>query len=97
MVFTETNTSATTVELEAQRTMVGNYYASICAPSCTAPTTSGNLSITAWEKDTGFANLTTTATVDESGMATPAIGLSNATALAAGNISESLWFKVSHG
>ena len=96
VVFTATNTSATTVELEAQRTMAGSYFADLCAPACTNPTGQGNLSITAWEKDTGFANLTTTASVYENGIATPAVGLLNASAQASGNISESLWLKVQH-
>jgi len=96
VVFTETNTSATTVQLEAQRTMVTDYYASLCSPTCSSPTSQGNLSITAWEKDTGFANLTTTATVYESGSAVPAVGLANASTRAAGNISESYWLKAQH-
>jgi hypothetical protein len=97
VVFTATNTSTTTVELEAQRTMVGDYYATLCSPTCAAPTAQGNLSITAWEKDTGFANLTTTASVYESGTAVPAVGLMNDSARVAGNISESVWLKVQHG
>jgi hypothetical protein len=97
VVFTATNTSITTVELEAQRTMVGDYYATLCSPTCSAPTAQGNLTITAWEKDTGFANLTTTAFVYESGVAVPAVGLLNDSAQVSGNISESIWLQAQHG
>ena len=97
VVFTATNTSATTVALEAQRTMVGDYYASLCSPNCASPTAQGNLSITGWEKDTGFANLTTAADVFESGTAVPAVGLINDSARVSGNISESVWLKAQKG
>ncbi len=96
VIFTATNTSATTVALEAERTMAGSYYADLCTPTCTHPTGQGNLSITAWEKDAGFANLTSAATVYEQGVASPAIGLINASTQASGNISESLWLKIQH-
>ncbi|HEY6238471.1 MAG TPA: hypothetical protein VIZ68_04725 [Thermoplasmata archaeon] len=90
VVFTATNTSATTVMLEAERTMAGSFYADLCSPSCTNPAAQGNLSIVGWEKDAGFANLTTTGTVYENGTPFPAVGLLNASAQADGNISERL-------
>jgi len=90
VVFTATNTSTTTVMLEAQRTMVGSFYADLCAPNCASPTARGNLSIVGWEKDAGFANVTTLGTVYVNGSAVPAVGLLNASAQASGNISEKL-------
>ena len=97
VVFTATNTSTTTVELEAQRTMVGDYYATLCSPTCSLPTAQGNLTLTAWESDAGFANLTTNASVYESGVAVPAVGLLNDSAQVSGNISESVWLQAQHG
>lgn len=98
VVFTATNTSATTVALEAQRTIVGSYFADLCAPTCSNPTSGhGNLSVVAWEKDAGFANLTTTASVYENGTAVAAVGLLNASAQVAGNVSEQLSVSVASG
>ena len=91
VIFTATNTSATTVALEAQRTLMGSYYAELCSPNCSNPSAVyGNLSVVGWERDAGFANLTTTASVYENGSAVPAVGLSNASAQISGNISEQL-------
>ena len=98
VVFTATNTSPTTVALEAQRTIVGSYFADLCAPNCSNPSTGhGNLSVVAWEKDAGFANLTTTASVYTNGSAVPAVGLLNASAQISGNISEQLSASLSTG
>jgi hypothetical protein len=98
VVYTATNTSATTVELEAQRTMAGSYVAQLCAPSCANPSTGqGNLSITGWEKDVGFANLTTTAQVTVNGSSQPAVGLANASTQVSGNLTEKLGFMYTAG
>lgn len=98
VVFTATNTSSTTVALEAQRTIVGSYFADLCAPNCASPTTGhGNLSVVAWEKDAGFANLTSAASVYENGTAVPAVGLLNASAQVAGNVTEQLSASLSSG
>lgn len=91
VVVTATNTSSTTVALEAQRTLLGSYYAQLCAPACAGTNSShGNLSVVGWEKDAGFANLTTSASVFVNGSAVAAIGLTNASAQASGNITELL-------
>ncbi len=91
VVYTATNTSSTTVAVEAQRTILGSYYAELCDPNCVTPSVAyGNLTVVGWEKDAGFANLTTTATVTSNGSNVPAVGLVNASARIAGNISETL-------
>ncbi len=92
VIFTATNTSATTVMLEAQRTMAGSFSAQLCAPGCTNATAQGTLSISGVETDAGFANLTTAATVDENGSPVAAVGLLNAHSQSSGNISEALQY-----
>lgn len=94
VIFTATNTSATTVELEAQRTMAASLYAQYCQPNCSSPNVFGNLSVTGWEKDVGFANFTTQSSVTEMGSAVPAVGIVNASATTSGNLSESLRLSV---
>ena len=94
VVYTATNTSSSTVALEAQRTVAGSYYASLCSPNCSSAIGQGNLSIVGWETDTGFANLTTNASVLVNGSAVAAVGLLNASARSAGNISELFWFSL---
>jgi hypothetical protein len=89
VVFTATNTSNTTVELEAQRTMAASLFANYCSPSCTSPTTTGNLSIRGQETDTGFANVSTNAQVYENGTATSAVGLDNASSSGSATLNES--------
>lgn len=90
VVFTATNTSNTTIELEVQRAMLATYHASLCAPNCSSPTLQGNLSVKGWEKNAAFANLTTTAQVHENGTAAAALGILNASSQSSGNLSESL-------
>ncbi len=90
VVFTATNTSPTTVALEAQRTAAAYLYADFCTPNCNAPIVHTNLSANAWEADTGFANFTTTATVYEHGSPVAALGILNASASSAGMLNESM-------
>ena len=97
VVFTATNTSATTQAWEVQRTMMGSFYANYCQPACSNATTFGNLSVVGREQDTGFANLTTTAVVYENGVATAAVGLSNASFENSANLTESLRYTLSQG
>ena len=49
VVLRQVNTSATTYELTANRTMVADVFAQYCRPSCTNPTASANLTAKAWE------------------------------------------------
>jgi hypothetical protein len=89
VIVTATNTSNSTVMLEEQRTMAASLFAQYCAPNCTSPRSSGNLSIRGSETDTGFANLTGSATVYENGSPTAAVGLENAQSHSGANLSES--------
>jgi hypothetical protein len=84
VVYTATNTSAGTVELEAQRTMGADLFAQY-----NGPRVSGNLSIQGHETETGFANLSANAQVYENGTAVSAVGLDNASAHGASNLTES--------
>ncbi|MCI4350829.1 MAG: hypothetical protein L3K15_04885 [Thermoplasmata archaeon] len=90
VIFTATNTSATTVELEAQRAMLATYQATICSPNCVHPTLQGNLSVRGWEKNAAFVNLTSTAVVYENGTPAAALGIINASAQTIGNLTESM-------
>ena len=94
VVYTATNTSATTVALEAQRTMAVSFSAQYCSPNCGNATSFGNLNITAWETDAGFANLSTAGTVYVNDTPTPAVALLNASSEVRGNISESLSYTI---
>jgi hypothetical protein len=78
VILTATNTSSSTVALEAQRTMGASLFASYCVPNCTHPSTAGNLTLRGYESDTGFANLTSLAQVYENGTAATALGIDNA-------------------
>ncbi|HYK92634.1 MAG TPA: hypothetical protein VEY07_01150 [Thermoplasmata archaeon] len=92
VVFTATNTSATTQAWEAQRSMAGYYYLNYSATN-----SAGSLGVRGWETDTGFANLTTAASVTENGSSVPAVGLLNASFENAANLSERMAFNVTHG
>jgi hypothetical protein len=77
VVLTATNTSASTTQLEADRTVGISYFVQYCSPDCGAPKVLGNLSLRAWQHQVEFANLTANATVYENGTAAVALGLSN--------------------
>ncbi|HEV2166101.1 MAG TPA: hypothetical protein VGS23_03865, partial [Thermoplasmata archaeon] len=49
VVLTETNTSATTRQIEGVRTVGASYFAQYCRPDCTHPNASANLSLRAWQ------------------------------------------------
>ncbi|MFI5418646.1 MAG: hypothetical protein ACHQ2Y_07110, partial [Candidatus Lutacidiplasmatales archaeon] len=97
VIFSSTNTSATTVAIEAQRVMAADVFINYCSPTCTSPVRSGNVSIVGWERDVGFANLTSAATVYENGVAAPAVGLLNASAQSASRLNQSYAFSQSLG
>ncbi len=84
VIYTATNTSAGTVELEAQRTMAADLFAQYNGARA-----SGNLSIQGHESETGFANLSATAQVYENGTPVSAVGIDNASARGASNLTES--------
>lgn len=85
VVFTETNTSNSTVLLEEQRTVGVNLSASFAAPNVSASYTYfGSAS------DTAFVNLTDNATVDSAGVAVPALGIANESLSARSTVREAM-------
>lgn len=90
VIYTLTNTSNSTFEIEAQRTMGVSYSAQYCSPSCSQASATLGLKITGNERETGFVNFTVNGSVDEAGVATQALGLLNSHAVARGYLNESL-------
>jgi hypothetical protein len=87
VIFTLTNTSSTTYQLEVQRTVVGELYAA------GATTLNGNAQVNltdiAWQDETGFANLTSSGsvlTIGPNATLVPAVALVNENAWGSGNI-----------
>jgi hypothetical protein len=107
VIFSATSTSNTTIELSAVRTMAATFSAEYCSPNCAHPTIHGSLSLSGWETDQAYANLTTIATVTEYApgvLATPgggtlasAVGILNASSASQGNLTEKLSVQASHG
>jgi hypothetical protein len=93
VVISETNTSATTREIEAVRTVGMTYFVQYCRPNCPSANATGNLSVRAFQQLTAFVNLTTNATVyahvNGSGVATSALGVLNASDLGRAGLDES--------
>jgi hypothetical protein len=85
VVFTETNTSNTTFQLEEQRTVGISVGATLTAPETTA-----HYKYHGQEVDVGFANLTNDSTVYVNGSPVPALGLLNDAVSAKGSIAESI-------
>jgi hypothetical protein len=88
VILTLTNTSSTTFQIEAQRTMAAALYA-----EGKVATASANLTVTAWDLETGFANFTTSGSVYESTPSAglvPALAMVNENAWASSNITETL-------
>ncbi|MCI4367766.1 MAG: hypothetical protein L3K08_08440 [Thermoplasmata archaeon] len=90
LVYTLTNTSNSTFTLEGQRTMGLDYHAALCAPSCAHSTSAVDLSVVGEERETGFANFTTNASVDENGTIAPALGLLDSQSAAQASLNESM-------
>jgi hypothetical protein len=89
VVFTRTNTSNSTYELESQRTLGFNFTASYCLPSCTSvPSIATTITAKAYEQDTGFANVTKNGVVYENGTAVPAIAIEDASSQVRAALSE---------
>lgn len=87
VIFTQTNTSSTSFELQEQRTIVSSVDIQACAPSCSSPKVSGNLTANGWEVDNGFANFTTAGTVYVNGTTpTAAYAIENAQSTVSGNV-----------
>jgi hypothetical protein len=95
VILTQTNTSSSLFMLEANRTIGFAYSAVYCEPTCgSGAKVSINITVSAWEHDTGFANFTRTGTVYEGGMSTPALGLVNSSVETASNLTESVQYSV---
>lgn len=92
VIFNATNTSATTEQLEVERTAAASLFANFCSPNCTAPLIHGNLSIVGWERAAAFVNITDAANVTVNGSSVPAYGILNEAGQFAGNLTESLLF-----
>ncbi len=73
VVFNATNTSSTTTQLKLQRTVMLTV-----SLTASTPNESGAYALQALETDTGYANVTNASTVYVGGVATPALGLDNA-------------------
>jgi hypothetical protein len=84
-IFTETNTSATTVQIEEQRT-VGIHLTATFAN----PTASAKYTFHGYEVDIAFANLTDAATVYVAGTPVAALGIINDSTSITGGINESI-------
>ncbi|MCI4326872.1 MAG: hypothetical protein L3K16_04465 [Thermoplasmata archaeon] len=95
VVVREVNTSATTFELTANRTMVLDYFALYCHPSCTNPGVSANISVRAWEVARGSDNFTTAGQVVGPNGPVAAIALVNSSVSASANLTESTAYNVS--
>jgi len=85
VVFTATNTSNTTVQLEEQRTVGVSVDVAYAGPHASA-----QYRLHAYEQDTAFANVTDAATVLVNGSAVPALGIDNASAAANASLVQSL-------
>jgi hypothetical protein len=89
VIFTETNTSASTVQIEEQRTVGVDLTATYSGPTVQATYTYHGQ-----EKDVAFANLTNASTVYVNGSPVPALGIDNDSTSIAGSIAEAI--SVSH-
>ncbi|MFI5414859.1 MAG: hypothetical protein ACHQ16_04230, partial [Candidatus Lutacidiplasmatales archaeon] len=89
VILKETNTSATTFELTANRTMLGEVFASYCRPDCLSPSATGNLTLRAWEVSLASANFTTAGVVLGPHGAVPALAISNSSAVSSAKLTES--------
>lgn len=85
-VFNQTNTSASTFEVQGEQAIQVVYYLTICQPSCTQPVAQTNLSLTSWQGISAWANLTRLGSVDENGTPVTAVGLINDTSTASANV-----------
>ena len=89
-ILTQVNTSATTFQVSASRTMALNFSISYCRLSCgTGASVQGNLWYRAWETEFGSANFSTAGAVFWHGSPIPALAIVNASDRIIGNVSES--------
>jgi hypothetical protein len=88
VLLTQTNTSATTFELTANRTMVADLFVTYCRPDCTKPIGTATLTIRAWEVENATANFTTNGTVTGANGPVPALALLDSAVRVAANVTE---------
>ncbi|MCI4373853.1 MAG: hypothetical protein L3K02_09485, partial [Thermoplasmata archaeon] len=89
VILNQTNTSATSFELTANRTMGVLFEVHYCYPTCHLPAYFGNVSYHVYETIDASANLSMTGTVDENGTAVPALALNNSESHLHANATES--------
>jgi hypothetical protein len=94
VVLRQTNTSSTTFELTANRTMLGAVYASYCRPNCAAPSATGNLTFRAWEVSLASANFTTAGQVIGPRGAVPALAISNSSTVSTAQMTQSASIRI---
>ena len=96
VVVSETNASAGpgTFSLSAYRAEGVHISLEFCRPDCQAPVAYANVSMHAWQKSNAWANFTTNGTVEENGVAVPAIALMNSNSVVKDNLTESTFSAV---
>jgi hypothetical protein len=90
VIFTQTNTSSTTFQIEAQRTAGAELYVNLCTPTCANPMWTGNYTATAADQATAFGNFTRDGVVYVNGAPTPALGFLNGSGSDQGNLHSQL-------
>lgn len=88
VVLTQTNTSATTFLLTADRTMAGDVFVTYCQPSCSNPVNTASLTFRAWEVANASANFTTAGTVDGPNGPVAALALLDSSVRTTANVTE---------
>jgi hypothetical protein len=90
VILNQTNLTAQTFELTANRTMGSRLSVEYCAPTCKHPTSVATISYVAWEAIDAWANFTTNGSVLENGASVPAIALLNSHTTVNGNLTDRL-------
>jgi hypothetical protein len=88
VILNQTNTSATTIELSANRTMGAILQFHYCYPNCQSPKYYGNVTDHVYETLADTANLTTAGSVTENGGSVAAIALNNSASQLRANVTE---------
>lgn len=88
VLLTQTNTSATTFEVTAQRAMALDFTLAACKVPCGGTNPSASVDYRAWESETGWANFTTAGIVYENGAAQPGLAIVNASDAVSAGVTE---------
>jgi hypothetical protein len=89
VILNQTNTSATSFELSANRTMGALFQVHYCYPNCQSPHYFGNLTDHLYETIAASSNLTNAGLVYEGGVPVSAIALNNSQSHLRANVTES--------